>query len=111
LILLKTKTDCSVKKLLDFSNNNYSKTQKQSHSWNKATKNLSPTFGSIDGFKKESGEKISSSTSNSTLSLHIEAYENSAVSGLFDGTKKSLKQNGLIRENAKQLFTDFKSVI
>uniref|UniRef100_A0AC35FIH4 Uncharacterized protein n=1 Tax=Panagrolaimus sp. PS1159 TaxID=55785 RepID=A0AC35FIH4_9BILA len=97
----------------DFANKNYSKTQKQSYPRNKATKILSPTFGSIDGFKKESCEKISSSssTSNSTLSLHIEAYESSIVSGLFDGTKKPLKQNGLIRGNAKQLFTDFESVI
>uniref|UniRef100_A0AC35FAU2 Uncharacterized protein n=1 Tax=Panagrolaimus sp. PS1159 TaxID=55785 RepID=A0AC35FAU2_9BILA len=97
----------------DFANNNHSKTQKQSHSWKKATKNLSSTFGYIDGFKKESGGKIScsSSTSNSTLSLHIESYENSTVSGLFDETKKSLKQNDLIRGNAKQLFTDFESVI
>jgi hypothetical protein len=92
--------------LLDFANKNYSKTQKQSHSWKKATKNLSPTFGSIDGMKKESSGKYSCSSYTS-----IKAYENLTVSGLFDGTKKSLKQNGLIRGNAKQLFTDFESVI
>uniref|UniRef100_A0AC35GYA6 Uncharacterized protein n=1 Tax=Panagrolaimus sp. PS1159 TaxID=55785 RepID=A0AC35GYA6_9BILA len=62
----------------------------------------------IKNGKELKKEKFSTAKNNSTLSLHIAAYENSIeADSLFNnGTKKSLKQSDFIKkgENLKQFF-------
>uniref|UniRef100_A0A914PWC1 Uncharacterized protein n=1 Tax=Panagrolaimus davidi TaxID=227884 RepID=A0A914PWC1_9BILA len=93
-----------------------SKTKIDSHSWKKLKKELSQNFANDSSKKDDTLKKgKNSSANNSTLSLHIAAYENSAEasSDFIDEAKESLKQNsdGLIRENVQPVFIGSTSVI
>uniref|UniRef100_A0AC35GG59 Dynein light chain n=1 Tax=Panagrolaimus sp. PS1159 TaxID=55785 RepID=A0AC35GG59_9BILA len=89
----------------------YDSAKKDLNLWKKSAKDFSQNLEN-DGFKKEDvGLKKNSNINNSSsLSLHIEAYENEASFDFVDdSTKERLKQ---ISKNEKQLFINFtKSVI
>uniref|UniRef100_A0AC35F220 Reactive oxygen species modulator 1 n=1 Tax=Panagrolaimus sp. PS1159 TaxID=55785 RepID=A0AC35F220_9BILA len=81
----------------DFSNNDKSKAYKNSHSWKKSTKDSPLNFGinCYDEEKELKKDKSSNPKNNSTLSLHIAAYENEieeTKSALFVEAKEPSKQ-------------------
>uniref|UniRef100_A0AC35GDM0 Uncharacterized protein n=1 Tax=Panagrolaimus sp. PS1159 TaxID=55785 RepID=A0AC35GDM0_9BILA len=99
--------------MLDFENND---TKKGSHSWKKASNNLSSYFGKND-FEKENEfkkEKLSTIIGSSTLSLHIATYEKmveDSSSNLVNGTKEESSKQIKKEKDTKQLFGGSKFVI
>jgi elongation factor 1-delta len=69
--------------------------KKHSYTWNKTTKSSylgDIGYGKQDGWKKEKHHR-NTTTNGSTLSLHIAAYENEALSYMVNGRKKDAKHS------------------
>uniref|UniRef100_A0AC35F7E5 SH3 domain-containing protein n=2 Tax=Panagrolaimus sp. PS1159 TaxID=55785 RepID=A0AC35F7E5_9BILA len=98
----------------DFLNHDDLQAKKLSHSWTKSTKMLPSNFENDDSGKEDNLKKRNNSIANynSTISLHILAYEN-LTEDSFDKKKECLKQIDLNKflENAQQISIASASVI
>uniref|UniRef100_A0AC34GW10 Uncharacterized protein n=1 Tax=Panagrolaimus sp. ES5 TaxID=591445 RepID=A0AC34GW10_9BILA len=100
-----SKRAAAATKLSDFTDLIDSQAETHSNSWDKSNKNLSPNFLNLNRASEGEIEFMKSkSANNSTLSLHIAAYENS-VEASADFNEEVLKMKG-----AKQLLTDLPSL-
>uniref|UniRef100_A0AC34GNJ8 Uncharacterized protein n=1 Tax=Panagrolaimus sp. ES5 TaxID=591445 RepID=A0AC34GNJ8_9BILA len=104
-------------KLSDFTDSNDLQAKKDSYSWNKTNKHLSSNFLNLNQESEAQHEfKKSKSTNNSTLFLHIAAYENDTADSNDSNTGGSKSKNEKMtlikkRRASKQFLTDSSSLI
>uniref|UniRef100_A0AC34FYW1 Uncharacterized protein n=1 Tax=Panagrolaimus sp. ES5 TaxID=591445 RepID=A0AC34FYW1_9BILA len=86
-------------KLPDFTNSNDLKAKRNLNSWKKSSNTFSPIFSNLIGESREEEHEFKTlkSANNSTLSLHISAYENLIEADKSDSNeleKEGLKSKG-----------------